>query len=416
MARIRLLAALAALALVAAACGTARSADTTTTPTTVGSRTATTTPRTTTPGAAPVDATISDRIDELIVEAQQIRNLEFLEPVDVVLLTDEEYQARFAEIFEEDLAEEDVQATNALLRVLGIIGPQDDFRELVETLYSAGTGGFYDPETEELVVRLVGGDFGPYAESVVLHELIHALQDQHFELSDDRADLDGDAYYVATAIIEGDALLREATFVQAMSLADQARYLSDVSSIDLSALDTLPDYIVNSFQSAYLDGFMFHQQIGLDEIDGQFLDPPESSEQLLDADSYLSDEQPREVSLPEYEIPGYEVWFDAPAGQKDLELLLTDGVPANDAITAAQGWGGDWNRVYNAGDREAVYVLSYLGDSKADAEQLESAFTTYIAEMVPESAFTLVERDEDAVLVIIASDPAVGPGLAAAFS
>ncbi len=413
MARIRFLAILAALALFASACGSASSADATTTSTTM-LRTATTTPGTTTPGRA-VDPAIQDRIDELMIEAQQIRGLEFLEPVDVVLLTDEEYQARFAEIIEEELAEEDIQAINALLRVLGIIEADDDYRALVETLFSAGTGGFYDPETEELVVRLVGGGFGPYAESVVIHELVHALQDQHFELLDNE-DLEGDASYVASAIIEGDALLREATFVQSMSLRDQAAYFAEVSGIDLSALDTLPGYIVESFQSAYLDGFMFHQQIGLDEIDAQFVDPPESSEQLLDADSYLSDEQPRSVTLPEYEVPGYEVWFDAPAGQKDLELLLTDGISATEAINAAKGWGGDWNRVYNDEDRGAVYVLSYVGDSKADAEQLEAAFNAYIAVKVPDGAFTLVERADDEVLVIIASDPALGPGLEAALS
>jgi len=413
MARIRLLAVLAALALIASACGAARSAETTTTSTTA-LRTATTTPRTSAPGG-PVDQAIQDRIDELIIEAQQLRGLQFLTPVDVVLLTDEEYQARFAEIIEEELAEDDVQAINALLRVLGIIEPDDDYRALIETLLSAGTGGFYDPDTEELVVRLVGGDFGPYAESVVVHELVHALQDQHFDLLDND-DLEGDAAYVATAIIEGDALLREVTFVQAMSLAEQASYVGDISSIDLSALDAVPGYIVNSFQSAYLDGFTFHQSIGLDEIDDQFLNPPESSEQILDADSYRRDEQPRAVTLPDYEIPGYEVWFDAPAGQKDLELLLTDGVPTNDAINAAKGWGGDWNRVYNADDREAVYVLSYLGDSKADAEQLEDAFTGYIDTMVPAGTYTLVERQDDAVLVIIASDPTLGPELEAAFS
>ncbi|RZV43174.1 MAG: hypothetical protein EX267_08590 [Acidimicrobiia bacterium] len=414
MARIRLVAVMAALALIASACSAARSADTTTTSTTVGSRPATTTPGTTGSGGS-VDSEIEDRIDELIIEAQQLRGLEFLEPVDVVLLTDEEYQARFAQIVEEELAEEDVQAINALLRVLGIIEEDEDYRRLVETLLSAGTGGFYDPETEELVVRLVGGEFGPYAESVVVHELVHALQDQHFDLLDNE-DLEGDEAYVATAVIEGDALLREVTFVQAMSLADQASYLGDISSIDLSALDSLPGYIVNSFQSAYLDGFTFHQRVGLDEIDSHFVDLPESSEQILDADSYRADEQPREVTLPDYEIPGYEVWFDAPAGQKDLELLLTDGVPTNDAIEAAQGWGGDWNRVYNARDEDAVYVLSYLGDSKADAEQLADAFSDYIDAMVPAEAYTLVERDEDAVLVIIASDPTIGPDLAEAFS
>ena len=413
MARPRFLSLLAALALLAGACsGDSIVESTATTPTTA--RPATTTPGNGDENGAPTE--IQARIDELMIEAQQIRDLEFLSPVEVILLNDDDYQARFREIIDEEFATEDVEAINALLRMLGIIQPDDDYLQLIETLLTSGTGGFYDPDTEELVVRLVGDDFGPYAESVVIHELVHALQDQHFELLDND-DLEGDLAYVASAIIEGDALLREATYVQAMSLAEQASYFAAASEIDISALDSLPGYIVESFTSAYLDGFFFHQEIGLDEIDAQFTNLPESSEQLLDSDKYRRDEQPREVVLPDLELPGYTLWFDAPAGQKDLELLLADGVGSPGlALQAAAGWGGDLNRVYNAGDEEAVYVLKYLGDSKADAEELEAAFVEFIDNMVSEDAYTLVERDADEVLVIVASDPSIGPRVKAAFS
>lgn len=420
MARLRLPALLAALALLAAACGGSESAgDDSTTTSTLG-RPATTSPTTlgttgSTLGSVASDE-VQERLDELIIEAQQIRGLDFLEPVDVVLLSDEEYAARFADIVEEELAEEDVQAINALLRTLGIIENDDDYRDLLETFLSAGTGGFYDPDSEELVVRLATGELGPHAESVVIHELVHALQDQHFELLDAREDLEGDPNYVAQAIIEGDALLREATYVQSLSLVQQAKYVSEISEIDLSALDTLPGYIVNSLQAAYLDGFFFHQQVGLDAVDDQFVDPPDSSEQLIEPGKYERDEQPKEATLPVFNLPGYEVWFDAPAGQKDLELMLTDGVGAARAAEAASGWGGDTNRVYNAGDQEAVYVLLYVGDTKKDAEELEAAFVDFVEALVPDGTYTFVERNEARVLVIIASDPAVGPGLRTAFS
>lgn len=416
MARLRLLSLLAALALVAAACsGDSIVESTVTTPTTAR-------PATTTPGNGGTDGArdeVQALIAELMIEAQQLRDLEFLTPVEVILLTNEEYQARLREIFEEDLPPEDIEAQNAVLRVLGIIGPTDDFRQIVDTLYSSATGGFYDPESGELVVRLVG-EFGPYAESAVVHELVHALQDQHFDLADARKDLEGDAAYVALALLEGDAFLREVTYVQSLGLSDQAAYAAEyaalIAEIDKAALDTLPSYIVDSLTSAYTDGYFFHQEIGLDEIDSQFRDPPESSEQVLESDKYRRDEQPLEVTLPAFDLPGYEIWFEAPAGQKDLELLLTDGIGASQAGVAASGWGGDTNRIYNSGDGESVYVLQFRGDSKVDAEQLEAAFVEFIDNMVSDSAYTLVERTTDEVLVIIASDPAVGPQLEAAFS
>jgi len=412
MRAVRFLAACVALALSAAAC-TGTSPSESSTSTTSISRPATTSTAGSTDQVG--DDEIDRRIDELIIEAQQIRDLEFLEPVNVILLSDADYQARFSTIIEEELAEEDVAAINALLRVLGIIGPTDDYRQLIDTLLSSGTGGFYDPETGELVVRLVGDEFGVYAESVVIHELVHALQDQHFPLLDNE-DLEGDDSYVASAIIEGDALLREITYVQSLSVRDQAAYFAEVSEIDLSALDSLPFYITESFQAAYLDGFFFHQEIGLDEIDHQFTDLPESSEQLLKADSYVRDEQPVAVELPEFELAGYEVWFDATAGQKDIELLLTDAVGPGGAADAASGWGGDANRIYNKGDEAAVYVLSYVGDTIRDAEELQTAFEEFIDQSVVSDAYTLVERDGPAVLVIIATDPALGPQLETAFS
>lgn len=417
MARSRFHGLLASLALVAAACGGSSAESTSTTTTTLG-RPATTTPTesTTAPGGGATSDEVQAQIDELIVEAQQLRGLELLEPIEVLLLNDDDYQARFVEILEEDLAQEDVDAINALLRALGIIAPDDDYRELIEIYLTAGTGGFYDSETGELVVRLPAGELGPQAKSVVIHEVVHALQDQHFDLLDDRQDLEGDPAYVSLAISEGDALLREASYVQSLSLREQARYVAEFSDIDLSALDALPGYILNSLQSPYLDGFAFHNQIGLDNIDEQFVDPPESSEQLLERDKYLRDEQPIEVTLPDFELEGYELWFDAPAGQRDIEYMLVDGIPSDVALRAARGWGGDRNRVYNRGAEEAVYVLSYVGDTKQDAEELEEGFELFIDALVPDGSFTLVERDEANVLVIIASDPSVGPQLRAAFS
>lgn len=405
--------------MVAAACGGAITTPETTT--TTLSRPATTSPASpSTSESLAGSETIRAQIDELIIEAQQIRGLEFFEPVDVVLLNDADYQARLNQIFAEDLAEEDVDAANAALRLLGVIEPDQDFRQMVETLYSAGTAGFYRPKTGELVVRVIGDELGPYSKSTVLHELFHALQDQHFDLLDRLEDLDGDDAYVAQAIIEGDSRLREFTYVQSLSTGDRAKYMAEIGTLiaelDTTALEALPGYILDSFQSLYDDGLAFHQSIGLDAVDDQFIDPPESSEQLLDPEKYRRDEQPREVVLPELELPGYEIWFDATAGQKDLELLLAEAIDPDKAEEASAGWGGDANRIYNAGDRDAVYVLSYLGDSKRDAEELEEAFAVFIDKMVADQAYTLLTRDADHVLLIIASDPSLGPELAAAFS
>lgn len=415
---------LCALALVGSACGgrTGSSADRpdATTSTSLASR-----PATTRPGSGPettIDlqaAAIREQIDELIVEAQQIRDLTFLEPVNVILLNDAEYQARIVELLNEELTDEEVDSQTALFRLLGVIGPEDDLRDTYDTLYSTGTGGFYDQDTGELVVRLADDGLGPQASAVVVHELTHALQDQHFDLLARRDDLEGDQYYVATAIIEGDALLRELTYVENLSPSDQREWtreyaaaLAEVEAIQAS----LPGYLVNSLQAPYLDGFFFHQRFGVGRVDDLFNNLPESSEQILDFEKYEEDEQPVEVVLPELELEGYEVYFDDSMGQKDFQLLLGEAMDLKQAEEAAVGWGGDTARIYTSGNSEAVFVVSFRGDSKADATELGAAFSEYEAVMVPSGGFSFVRADGLDLLVIFASDAGLGSELLAAFA
>lgn len=424
MSRFTLIACALALALVTTACGgrgsssTAR--DSMTTTTSGPSRPATTQPgRTTETTVDPATLEVMAKIDELIIEAQQIRGLSFLEPVEVVLLGDADYQARIVELLAEELTDEEVDSQTAVFRLLGVIGPEEDLRDTYDTLYSSGTGGFYDPDTEELVVRLADEKLGPQAQAVVVHELTHALQDQHFALLDDSEDFEGDAAYVATAVIEGDALLRELTYIENLGRAEQAEWASEyaASLAEVEAIQAdLPGYMVNSLQAPYLDGFFFHQRVGLDGVDALFDNLPESSEQLLDHGKYQADEQPVEVVLPDLELTGYEVYLDAIMGQKDLELLLGEVINAKDAEEAAAGWGGDSVRIYTKGQEDAVFVLSYRGDSKTDAAELAEAFSDYEDAMVPAGSFSLIENNALELLVIFASDASLGSQLRAAFA
>ena len=422
MPRLAPVACVLAVALVAGACGgrtgssTARPSSTTAS---TLSRPATTTTGATTRVEDAISEAVRAEIDELIIEAQQIRGLTFLEPVEVIVLSDADYQTRIMALLAEELTDEEVDAQTALFRLLGVIGPEADLRDTYDTLYATGTGGFYEPETGELVVRVAGEELGPQASAALVHELTHALQDQHFELLDSSEDLEGDVSYVATAVIEGDALLRELTYIENLGAADQLEWATEyaASLAEVEAIQaTLPGYLVNSLQAPYLDGFFFHQRVGLDGVDDLFNDLPESSEQILDHDKYREDEQPVEVVLPELELDGYEIYLDTRMGQKDLELLLGEAVDLKQAEAAAVGWGGDRLRIYNRGSDDAVFVLAYRGDSKEDAAELAAAFSDYEQTMVPSNSFSLIQNNGADLLVIFASDSALNSQLREVFS
>ncbi|MEE9183785.1 MAG: hypothetical protein V3U39_04810, partial [Acidimicrobiia bacterium] len=194
-----------------------------------------------------------------------------------------------------------------------------------------------------------------------------------------------------------------------------AEYSSSLAEVEAIQSD-LPGYLVSSLQAPYLDGFYFHLEVGLDRVDDLFDDLPESSEQILDYDKYLGDEQPLPVDLPELELDGYETYLDSSMGQKDLELLLSEVIGQKQAEVAAAGWGGDRLRIYNRGRDDAVFVLAYRGDSTADAAELVAAFREYQEAMVPSSSFSLIESDGAEVLVVFASDNTLNSQLRAAFN
>ncbi len=63
--------------------------------------------------------------------------------------------------------------------------------------------GFYDPESGELVVR--GTEPSLFLQSVIVHELTHALDDQHFELDRPEVEENDEHSFGFTALVEGNA-------------------------------------------------------------------------------------------------------------------------------------------------------------------------------------------------------------------
>ncbi|MEM6926410.1 MAG: insulinase family protein, partial [Myxococcota bacterium] len=97
-----------------------------------------------------------------------------------------------------------------------VMAQLEDWRQLpfvsdlvleLSTELQPGLAGFYASDTGRLVVGL--GNSERFNQGTMLHEMFHALQDQHFDLSalHDRAGADVDAQRALSALIEGEAML-----------------------------------------------------------------------------------------------------------------------------------------------------------------------------------------------------------------
>lgn len=201
--------------------------------------------------------------------------------------------------------------------------------------------GFYSPVERALVVY--ENVRGNYRAGVLLHELVHALQDQRFDLRGEalHAQPDTDRGRARAALVEGDAVL---TMIEALGEAgDRVR---PMLTPDWSRR---PERVL-----AYSAGARFvaalRERGGWEEVNRAYEDPPRTTEEILHPDRYVRGVSGRDAALEAGVEPRGEFGV--------LSWLLGRGVAPETAVTAADGWDGDadagrgW-RIHWATDAEA---------------------------------------------------------------
>ncbi|HWH36111.1 MAG TPA: hypothetical protein VNT56_12435 [Acidimicrobiales bacterium] len=328
-------------------------------------------PPTTTAAPAPATA-LERRVAELSAFVADARELDFLRPVPVQLLDDEAFVERLLRDVEEN--REDTDQIEKVLRAMQLIEPGVDLFESYLAYYGNAVLGFYDPETDELVLR--GVELNPYVEVTLVHELTHALEDQHFEL--DRPDIfeaDDERALGFSSLIEGVALTVESAY--RATLSDGEREAADREAAAFSrraGASPIPAIITSLSQFPYLAGPFFVAALleegAEDRVNAAYADPPATSEQILDPGIYLRGEQPVAVPPPP---AGGAVINEGSFGEWAVDLTLRRHLDSITAGTASDGWGGDSYVAWDEGERTCVR-LAFAMDTPADLGQLDGAW------------------------------------------
>lgn len=324
-------------------------------------------PATTVP-STPLERTVA----ELSAFVASQRGLEFLRPVQVRLLDDEPFVERLLDDSEEQ--REDTDKNENLLRALHLIEPDVDLFDTFNAFYTQAVLGFYDPETDELVVR--GRELTPYVRVTLAHELEHALDDQHFELNRPEVDdADDESSLAFTSLIEGVSLTVEAAYEDTLSPDEQEAATTEAGEFASRAgASTIPPIVTQLVQFPYLAGPDFLAALLEDgreaRVDAAFRAPPTTSEEILHPEVYLRGDEP--LSVPPPAADGAVV-DEGTYGQWALFVTLERFIDADVASRAADGWGGDRYVVWDDGGRSCVR-MAYAMDSPADLAELDAAW------------------------------------------
>lgn len=186
------------------------------------------------------DAALRETANALLRDIGERTGLGLTTPVRVEWRTEEELVRYLTFKLDEEFREGEVERIRDSYALLGLLPETLDLGALFLALYTEQVAGFYDPDSVALYVR--SGQDEETVESVLVHELVHAAQDQYVDLDalTDRA-RGNDRRIAAQAAAEG-----HATLVM-LEYALEKRRGEDV---DLMAIPNLIDLMGSSLATA----------------------------------------------------------------------------------------------------------------------------------------------------------------------
>jgi hypothetical protein len=348
-------------------------------------------------------------VDPLFTETSALRELPIRRPVSSRALSRGEVEQKILQAFKDQTTPDEIRASELALKTLGLAPPDLDLGDLQLKLLTEQLAGLYDPKAREFYLA---SWVDPLLQRpVIVHELTHALQDQHFELRRlaEWPDGDSDAQLAAQSLVEGDATLLMAQYVLKYPEAGAAYLQAMVTAPKMPVFENAPRAIRDSLTFPFVQGMQFatalHGRGGWKAVTAAYTPLPQSTEQILHLEKFDRREQPVKVTLADVAGVLGRGWrrldsdVSGEAGyQVILDQFLNDPAASH---RAAAGWGGDRFAVYErAGD--AIVIQMTVWDTETDAREFADAYEKRTAIRYPQDrpAGVMIERRALRVLVV----------------
>lgn len=351
------------------------------------------------------------RVGELASTLETLRGLKLRRPVTVDVQSLEGFRAYVQVQLDSSLPEQAAKLQGLALEALGLVPPAYDLRKGVSDMVVSQAGAYYDPERETFYI--LSTDLPQdQLDSIIVHELQHAMQDQHYDLKQLQArirqEADEDRRSAIAFVLEGEAsyiMMRYELYRAGQSLERLPSHAQDLvfrtlrdldrGSLDRSLQQTLkklggssdirramegtlnlPPYLFWSLYDPYLKGqYGVHRvwsRSGWEGVGTLFTDPPRSTEQMLHpGEPGRAVDEPQTLStVPVLEKlgPTWKVLYENTLGEAGLmtffETHLGERRPE-----AAEGWDGDRYCLLEneSGQKLLVWQSVWDGDGEAAA-------------------------------------------------
>lgn len=248
-----------------------------------------------------------------------------------------------------------------------------------------------------------------------IHETVHALQDQNFDLEalHDKASGNQDVQKALTGLIEGEAvavMMRSSDAYPNLFAKDpkqldwQKKMLSDSPRLASMTGEQEAQYRKAAFNYRYGANFVFEllkkNNNNWDIINKAYTEKlPLSTEQILHPEKYISYEKPVNVKLPILLNELGEDWKitnNSVSGEFGvMTYLLRYEKSRPQAVKAAEGWGGDkYHTYYLPKNKQFLSVWNTTWDTEKDSLEFYNATKLLFEEMYPEAQVMVKDKPE----------------------
>ncbi|MDF1700768.1 MAG: hypothetical protein P1V36_06385 [Planctomycetota bacterium] len=354
------------------------------------------------PKLAAEQARIQKAVDDLMPVVAKLRGLDWKRPVKAAVMTRPDLRKyMISEIDKETTPEEWARDTRILQRV-GLLKANENLKDMALNMFESAVAGFYNPQTGNMFV-IEGMDVEGQKPTIV-HELIHALEDQHFDLEameKPHRDNDPDRQFAIRCLWEGSAEYARRLYQDQEPSVAQHYYVAQGKNPSAAAqqamMQTTPTYMLLSTLLHYRTGpnFVMHQFRKYGYVDGLqrlFDDPPTTQEHVLHPHKWLGSKRdyPRKVvwggdiatslgapwkkidehSIGELDLAIFLDYFhgDKSGRLNQMDMGLGKFVDGRSS-TAARGWDAGRAMFIENDDHHMIVVQAFAFDSASDAEE-----------------------------------------------
>lgn len=277
-----------------------------------------------------------------------------------------ELAALLETIAREELPEGQLAREGEALATLGLIPASVDYEQLLLKELTHLVQGLYIPKRERLFLL---DDLAPEESRAVLdHELLHALQDQYFDLEPMLRFAPGQADRQAARahLVEGDATVF-------MALLARTRPTPEAAAPGASPTGALPAFLERVIVSPYIEGTKFVSELlesgGTEALNAAFRDLPASTEQIAHFERYKRREAPLSITIDTASGAGWQ--FRDTFGELALRAMLEEWLSPSEAARGAEGWGGDLLVTAQLPEGGVAGGLVIRMDDESEARELE---------------------------------------------